>query len=140
MLAMTLLGVDWGRRRIGLAIKPAGQDWPLPSQTLTTGDEREAMDGLREAILRSGAQGVVVGLPLHPDPAQAREIKRFCRKTRQAITGVRWFFVDESLSTKAAEDLAQAHPLSAGRLHRTDRPSDDLAAAIILETFIQSCP
>jgi putative Holliday junction resolvase len=125
------LGVDWGRRWIGLAIKPAGQDWPLPQATMTVTGEEQAIQALREAIARSQAQAVVVGLPVHPDPAQSRQIKRFSRKTRQGMTGVRWFFVDERLTSQAAESLS---PRGAGR-----RPADDLAAALILETFLQTC-
>lgn len=128
---MTLLGVDWGRRRIGLAIKPAGQDWPLPQATLVTANETQALAALREAIQRAGAEGVVVGLPLHPDSAQAREIRRFCRKARAETRGVRWFFVDEAFTTQAADELNRAAP---GR-----RPTDDLAATLILATFIARC-
>ena len=131
-VAMTLLGIDWGARRIGLAIKPAGQDWPLPQGIIDATGEQEAMAALREAITRAGADGVVVGLPLHPDPEQSRRIKRFCRKARRATTGVRWFFIDESLTTQAA--AIQSLEGAVGR-----RPDDDLAAALILETFIQSC-
>jgi len=130
-VAMTLLGLDWGARRIGLAIKPAGQDWPLPQATLTIAGEAQALEAVREAISRSGAGGVVVGLPLGPDPQQAREIKRFCRKARARTAGVRWFFVDERLTTQAADAL--------GLERSARRPTDDLAAALILETFLQSC-
>ena len=130
-VALTLLGVDWGRRRIGLAIKPAGQDWSLPQATLVIPNETQAAPTLRQAIVRAGAQGVVVGLPVHPNPEQAREIRRFCRKVREGTRGVRWFFIDEAFTTQAADDLVRQ---SAGR-----RPTDDLAATLILETFIGSC-
>lgn len=131
-VAMTLMGVDWGRRRIGLAVKPAGQDWALPQATLAINNEKQALEFLRQAIDRAQAQGVVVGLPIHPDPSQAQEIKRFCRKARRETSGIRWFFVDESLTTQAAETISQ--------WQTGNRPADDLAAALILETFLQSCP
>lgn len=131
-VALTLLGVDWGRRRIGLAIKPAGQDWPLPQATLTTPSEALALAGLRQAIERAGAQGVVVGLPVHPNPEQAREIRRFCRKAREGLRGVRWFFVDEAFTTQTADELNRQ--AGGGR-----RATDDLAATLILETFLGRC-
>ncbi len=132
LVAMTVLGVDWGQRRIGLAIKPAGQDWPLPRRTLTVKDEARAIEALRHEIKANGAQAVVVGLPEHPDPTQAAEIKRFCRKTRQGMSGVRWFFVDERLTTQRADELSLELP--------GHKPTDDLAAALILDSFIMSCP
>lgn len=128
---MTLLGVDWGAARIGVAIKPAGQDWALPRGILTVRAEKDAIEALRREITEAGAQGVVVGLPLAPDgtdSVQSRAIKRFCRKARQSVTGVRWLFVDETLTTQAADELARETP---GR-----RPTDDLAAKLILETFL----
>lgn len=128
---MTILGVDWGGRRIGVAIKPAGQDWSIPKEILQVRSEDEAIVALRRVIADSGAGAVVVGLPIHPDGRQAAEIKRFCRKTRRNTHGVRWFFVDESLTSEAADSIT----IKEGR----GSSNDDVAAALILETFIASC-
>jgi putative Holliday junction resolvase len=130
--ALTLLGVDWGTRRIGLAIKPRGQGWPLPREVLTVRDEADAIARLRGAIADAEADGVVVGLPEYGDPRMTEAVRRFCRKARRGMQGVRWFFVDETLTSQAAEALDAA---SSGR-----RRSDDLAAALILKTFMQACP
>jgi putative Holliday junction resolvase len=126
----TLLGVDWGRRRIGLAIKSAGVALAVPLDVLEPKDEAEAIDGLRRAIASTRAAAVVVGLPVHPDATQAREIRRFCRKARRGVRGARWFFVDERLTTQEAASIS----LDGARR----RPSDDLAALLILETFLQT--
>ncbi len=128
---MTLLGLDWGRRRMGLAIKHAGRDWALPKAVLTPTNEQDAIEQLRGAIEQSRPGGVVVGLPIHPDPSRAQEIKRFCRRARQGLRGVRWFFADERLTTEAADSISMDRPAK--------RPTDDLAAVMILETFLQSC-
>ncbi len=128
---MVLLGIDWGARRIGLAFKPAGQDWALPRGVLECAGDEDAIAGLRKTIAESGAQGVVVGLPLNQDPAMAQRVKRFCRRARAGTAGVRWFFVDESLTSQEADSI------SLDRGHR--RPTDDLAAKLIVETFIQQC-
>lgn len=130
-VAMALLGVDWGARRIGLAFKPAGQDWALPRAVLDCAGEQDAIDALRKSIADSGAQAVVVGLPLNQDPAMAQRVKRFCRRAREGMTGIRWFFVDEYLTSNEADSI------SVDKGHR--RPTDDLAAKLILETFVQSC-
>ena len=131
MTAMTILGMDWGARRIGLAIKPAGQDWALPSRVMHVRDETSAIQAVREAIGAGGVQAVVTGLPLHEDPAQAAQVRRFCRKAREQVKGVRWFFADESLTTQQADTLSLDRP--------SHKPTDDLAASLILETFIRSC-
>lgn len=131
-VAMALLGVDWGARRIGLAFKPAGRDWALPSAVLESATEKEAIAALRKTIADSGAQAIVVGLPLNRDPAMARRVKRFCRRAREGMAGARWFFVDENLTSNEADSIS----LDKGP-HR--RPTDDLAAKLILETFVQQC-
>lgn len=131
-VALVLLGVDWGARRIGLAFKPAGQDWALPRAVLVSDTENEAIEALRRAIADSGAQGVVVGLPLNQDPAMAGRVRRFCRRAREGTTGVRWFFVDESLTSREADSIS----VDKGSRRR---PTDDLAAKLILETFVQQC-
>ncbi|HOR28659.1 MAG TPA: RuvX/YqgF family protein [Candidatus Sumerlaeota bacterium] len=131
LLGQTLLGIDYGSRRIGVAIKPAGQDWVLPKTVIQVESEPAAAAALQELIAREKAEGVVVGLPEHPDTRQARDVKRFCRRVRRDLTGVRWFFVDERFTTEAA------HSISIDRPRR--RPSDELAATLILETFLQRC-
>ena len=65
VVALTLLGIDWGERRMGVAIKPAGQDWPIPKEILHVRGEDEAVAALRRVIAASGAGAVVVGLPIH---------------------------------------------------------------------------
>lgn len=129
---MTLLGVDYGRRRFGLAVKPAGQDWALPREVLHVTDPSTAVDGLQRALAETGAEAIVIGLPEHDDPTMAVEVRRFCRRARRRITGVRWFFVDETLTSQAAEAIS----IGGGR----GRPSDDLAAKLILESFLLTCP
>lgn len=131
-IAMGLLGIDWGGRRIGMAVKPAGQDWALPRAVLTVAGEAEAIEGVARAIAETGAQGIVVGLPEHQDPEMGRQVRRFCRKAREKTSGVRWFFIDETLTTQAADSISLESP--------SRRATDDLAAQLILETFLQSCP
>jgi putative Holliday junction resolvase len=129
---MALLGIDWGRRRIGVAVKPAGQDWALPRAVLTAAGEPEAIEALVRAVEETAAQGVVAGLPCHDDPEMAQAVRRFCRKARGRTRGVRWFFVDETLTTQGADSISLDRP--------SRRATDDLAAKLILETFLQSCP
>lgn len=131
VVALALLGVDWGERRIGLAFKPAGQDWALPRAVLETRAEADAVASMRRVIADSGANAVVVGLPVNPDPMMVRRVKKFCRKVREGTAGVRWFFADENLTSSEADSIS----LDGGRR----RPTDDLAAKLIVETFVNQC-
>ena len=131
-VALTLVAIDYGERRIGVALKLAGQTLILPRQVLIVASEQEAVESVRKILGETAAQGVVVGLPIHDDPEQARRVKRFCRRTREGQTGVRWFFEDESLTSQEAASIS---------LEKAPRrPQDDLAAALILESFLNSRP
>lgn len=131
-LGATVLAIDYGAKRLGLAIKPAGQTMALPVGVTNAKSMPDAMEKLRGLIRERAVDIVVVGLPLNDDPAQALLVKRFARKLRQGITGVRWRFVDETLSTAEADDRAR----EAG-FNPSKRATDDGAAAVILESWMQ---
>lgn len=131
------LGVDYGRKRIGLAV--ATDDPPIasPLETLR-GTGRPAADA--EAVLaivrREAADVVVVGLPLNMDDSvgsQARTTRRFIAALRDR-TDRAIYEHDERLST----DTAESQLLDAG-LTRTRRTAkrDKLAAAVILQAFLE---
>lgn len=130
---LTILAIDHGEKRIGLAIKPEGQIMALPLDVVAGEPLQTALATLRSVIEQRAVRIVVIGLPLDERPEQARKVKRFARKLREGVKGVRWRFVDESLTTFEARG-DEGRP---GR--RKDRqPVDDRAAALILETFLQS--
>ncbi len=129
MRSMAILGMDWGARRIGFAVKPAGMDYVLPRGVVMVGNEQEAVRVVRAVIEEAAAGAIVVGIPLYRDPAQAQIIRRFCRRTRCGIRGTRWFFTDEYLTTQAADSMS--------RNSLAGKETDDLAAKLILESWLQ---
>jgi putative Holliday junction resolvase len=130
---LTILAIDHGEKRIGLALKPAGQSLVLPIAIIDADPPADAMKKIREIIAERAVALVVVGLPVNEDPRQALIVKRFTRKLRQGISGVRWRFIDETLTSESARQSSHAHS-------KSHRPIDDRAAALILETFLQSHP
>src|SRR2546422_6951237 len=82
-----ILGVDWGRRRIGLALSDETQTLAQPLTTLTRrAGKRFPMAQLLEQVTRNQVVGIIVGLPLdeagaerdaaHAAPSPADAIKR----------------------------------------------------------------
>jgi putative Holliday junction resolvase len=130
-VAARLLGLDYGAARIGVAIKHEASETVIPREVLRVGGEADAIAQVVALVRGQRPAGVVVGLPVDADPAQAREVRRFVRKARKQTAGVRWFFVDERLTTQAAESI---NPEQARR-----KPSDDLAAMLILQSFLEEC-
>src|SRR5438093_13640591 len=82
-----LMGVDWGERRIGLALSDETQTLAQPLTTLTRrAGKRFPMAQLVELVNRHRVTGIIVGLPLdetgaegdaaHAAKALADDIKR----------------------------------------------------------------
>ena len=134
-LACSVLSLDVGRRRIGLAgCDPLGITvTPLPALARS----RFAADlaVLRDHCTRRSVQGLVVGLPLDsagsPTP-QAEHCHRYGLRLASALNlPLAW--VNEQCSTWAA---AERHGLRGDRSGRLD----SAAAALLLEQWLQEGP
>lgn len=128
-----LLGLDYGSRRIGMAVSdPLGiTAQPLPP-IVRQGDEKD-IGAIAAALREHEAAGVVVGLPLHLDGgegSQARKAIRFAEKIRERL-GVPVEMWDERMTTAQAERHLIESGLSRGR--RKD-VRDSLAAVFILQS------
>jgi putative Holliday junction resolvase len=134
----TLIGFDFGSRRIGVAVGETSTRIASP----LTAIEGEANDARFDAIGRIVAQwrpaGFVVGLPRHADGSEhavAKLAEKFARRL-EARYGVPVSFVDETLTSAEAESTLR------GTRTRTGRKSDvdALAAALILQSFLDELP
>ncbi|MCG3125945.1 MAG: putative pre-16S rRNA nuclease [Phycisphaerae bacterium] len=132
------LAVDYGRRRIGLAICDQSERFSSPlaviASTQSLPDDAQVI--LRHAV-ENDAVGVVIGLPLNmdgTDSEQTRLVRKFASQVA-AIGSLPVEFVDERLSTYAADDLMRD-----ARIPRARRSSlrDALAAQIILQAFLDT--
>ncbi len=132
-----VLGIDYGEKRIGLALSdPSGvvaTPWQVvpaePSQARTV--ERIA------ALAREAkAQQVVIGLPLRMDGSDgpaAEHVRRFGAQLQEAL-GLPLHYCDERFSTRTAE---QALIAGGTRRQRRKQVVDKLAAQIILQHFLE---
>src|SRR5688572_13795217 len=77
IVSSTILGLDHGAARLGVALKPAGQDWALPIRIIDAHNETAAIDALHALIADYHPSAIVIGLPRHPDPMQAKAVRRF---------------------------------------------------------------
>lgn len=131
-----LLGVDWGEKRIGLALSDPDQILAQPLATLTRrSGKRFPMQQLREHLDRHRPTGVVVGLPLdgegHEGPAAAA-----ARESGALIaekTGLPVIYVDERMTTARA--LGAVRELGGSTRGRRD-DVDPLAATVLLQQFL----
>src|ERR1700720_1187283 len=95
------LGIDFGEKRIGIAVSdPAGR-LAVPLTTLARRDDRSVMAAIAEIALREGVGRLVLGEPVSLDgtrgPAAAR-VRRFGERLA-ARTALPLTFVDEALTS-----------------------------------------
>ena len=133
-----ILAIDYGRRRIGLAISDGLATIARPLATWTRSNRRRDLSRLRELCRALNVGTVIVGWPLHLDgrPGEmATEATRFADRVRKEL-GIPVELVDERLSSHEAR-AALGDASSAGlRGRRRNETLDDVAAAVILRDYL----
>jgi len=135
-----LLAVDWGERRIGLALSDESQTLAQPLATLTRRPgKRFPMAQLLEHITRHAVVGVVVGLPLDEAGAEgeaARAARALADDIERRAEGrfpvALW---DERMTT--ARVLAAVREMGGSTKGRKG-DVDALAAALLLQHYLDA--
>lgn len=127
------LGVDWGRRRVGVAVSDELGRMAHPLLTL----EPKSLAGLVQSIVdiarQRGASRIILGLPTHMNGTEgesAAAVRKFATDLESA--GLSVTFWDERLSSWEAEGRLR----EGGRAHREKGCVDRVAAALLLQSFL----
>ncbi len=131
----TLMGFDYGRKRIGIAIGQELTGTASPLRTLSSRNARPDWEAIMALIGQWRPDALVVGIPLQMDDGE-QEMTNAARRFARQLTGrsgLPVFTADERLSSIAATELG----FQSGRGSARGRMEiDDLAAKIILDTFM----
>ena len=129
---MRTLGIDFGERRIGLAISDAEGTFALPLLTLERRSDQAAIARIGEIIREEEVESLVVGEPVNVDGSRgpaAERAKSFAAKLA-AATGLPLRLVGETLTTVAAAARLREAGVDARRARER---IDAVAAQILLE-------
>ena len=128
-----ILAVDYGTKRIGLALSDPTRTLASPLPTLTRrAGKRPPWAELNRIVEENEVAEIVVGLPL----ALSGEETAWCAETREFAsdlerrTGRPVQFVDERMTSVMAERLVRGRGL--GKSDREDKSRVDAAAAAIM--------
>lgn len=134
---MRILGLDYGSKRIGVALC---DELGITAQGLTTlvrKNWRKDLEAIAELVKMYDVEMIVIGYPLRLNgtrSTQCEKIDRFATLL-EAACSVPVVKYDEAFSTQCAEEiLSQARV----RSHRRRRVIDKLAASIILQGYLDS--
>ncbi len=135
----TVLGFDYGRRRIGVAVGSPLTASARPLAILPARQQQPDWDGLARLITEWGPAMLVVGVPRHADGSASETTlaaERFARQLHGRF-GLPVETIDERLSSfEAAERLTALGRAPRGPRQRRDGQGlDAAAAALILESW-----
>lgn len=128
-----ILGVDYGERRIGLAISDPSATIAQPLATLIRrAGKRPPVSKILEIITANDVEAAVIGLPLTlaGDESDWTRTVRSFGEAVQVRAGIPVHFLDERLTSVQAERSVRA--LGLKKSHREQKERIDAAAAMIL--------
>ncbi len=122
-----ILGVDFGKSRIGVALGEEGYVEPL--KIISGKSWKEFVNELKKIIEENEISCIVLGSPA---VESSPEVKKFCEflSKNVSIKVVNW---DESFTSKEALEYA----VKAGYSRRRRRHLDDLSASLLLERYYE---
>ncbi len=133
-----ILGIDFGERRIGLALSDPSATiaQPLPTLTRRMG-KRPPYAALVEIITKHDVEKIVIGLPLDlagEETAWSEQVREFADKLQErAQKPVE--FLDERMTSVQAERAVRGIGLKKSEREQKERV-DAAAAVLLLQTFL----
>ena len=128
------LGVDYGKKRIGLAI---GEAIPKPLTVIDgSKPQDEILADFKEIVEREQIKGLVVGLPERDDMKENGlnlEIKKFANNLKQNLNLELYYEPEQYTSAEAERILKKYNVQIIGNKEKIDK----LAAVLILEQFLE---
>lgn len=136
---MRCLGIDFGERRIGLAISDPEGRLAVPLTTLERRNDRSAVRAIAEIARREGVGRLVLGEPVGLDGQRgeaAERARRFGDKLAE-VSGLPVRLVNESLTTVEAQQRLREAGVDP---RREPERIDAVAAQILLQEALDSEP
>lgn len=126
---MRILAIDYGRKKVGLAL--ATSKIAAPHSVITFSNKKELIERLRKVINEEEVDQIVIGIS---EGEMAAETKKFGEDIKKEF-GLDIFYQDETLTTNEAQKLAQQAGIKRKKRRRLE---DAYSAALILQAQIDS--
>ncbi len=132
---MKIMGIDFGLKRIGIALSDIMGFLASPYTTLYRTTMDEDLNFIKKIINENKVETVVFGLPLEMS-GNSGEIVNFTKdfaERLKTLTGVKIVFVDERLSSIEAEEQLK---LTIKDWKKRKLLLDQVSASIILQSYL----
>lgn len=132
----TILGFDFGLKRIGVAVGQTITHSANPLMILQAKNGVPNWNDIKKLIIKWGVDALIVGLPLNMDGTE-QPITQCAKKFGEQLKthfALPIYFVDERLTTVAARDEMHTHLKGVARFDR----ADSMSAKLIVESWFNS--
>ncbi len=131
-----ILAIDYGTKRIGLAMSDPLHLFAQPVGTFT---EADLIAHIQKLIQTEGVEKILLGLPVSLDGSENRMtgvVKNFHKRMFENFPGVDIIYVDEFGSSKSASGLLKQIGVPKKKRGKKGR-LDKTVAAMLLENYLQ---
>ncbi|MGB7978886.1 MAG: Holliday junction resolvase RuvX [Chlamydiales bacterium] len=130
-----MAAIDFGTKRIGLALSDANRKIALPVAVVEGG--KQAIQNIRASLPLKEIDLVLIGLPLEMSGekgSMAQKVEQFAKTLEEALQ-IQILLVDERLSSRGAE--VHMKEISLNRKSRNEK-IDMVAATLLLQTYLDA--
>ncbi|GIT15933.1 MAG: putative pre-16S rRNA nuclease [Chloroflexota bacterium] len=134
---MKLLGLDWGSKRIGIAISTNSTGIALPLRTLSRTSWTNDVSTIKNIIETHNVSMIIIGLPLLLSGKlgqQALDIKNAVTNLQTEIE-IPINLFDERLTTQQSYKILKETQTKNSKI---DEKIDEVSACLILQSYIDS--
>lgn len=131
------LAIDYGQRRIGLAISDYEKEIAFPRETISSDDLSDAIGRIVKLCSEEEVSKVIIGLPLKLDGTEGdsyQKTKVFGDQLKKELGSIRIEYFDERFSTKQSIQRLQQQGI---RAKNQKGQRDMIAAQVILEEYLR---
>jgi putative holliday junction resolvase len=132
-----VLGIDYGDRRVGIAISDLDKSIAFPREFLTYVDFDDLLDQIEDLCTQESIFKIIIGLPIQMDGKVGRRAETtyaFGTKLASALPKVIVEYFDERLTTRSATEKLQSIGIKA---KDQKGEKDAISAQVILQTYLE---
>ena len=132
-----ILGLDYGKKRIGMAISDESEIIAMPLGVIQVKSRQQVISDLQQVCADKNVEKIVVGMPLNMNGTKGESAERVMLFVKQIGEQISLPFElwDERLSSKAAERVLIESDVSRSRRKEV---IDKLAAQIVLQSYLDA--
>jgi putative Holliday junction resolvase len=133
-----IMGIDYGLKRIGIAMTDALHITSSPFDTIESVSIKKNAAKILEIAKANDVSVIVFGLPINMNGSQGEMAKTVCKVIEEikSVSSIETATIDERLTTVQAERML----IDEGDVSRKNRKDikDKIAAALILQTYVDT--